>query len=80
MNDSMDITDAIAVLQRTLEEIDAPEARFDPETPLACLGGITLILALTDRYGPEWFTEEEVEFIQRTDVVLADTIKEFIPR
>lgn len=74
--ESCTISTGLDLLQRTVESIE-DEATQD--VPVACLTGITLLLAITDRWGPEYFTDEETNFITQADQYLSDTIKEFRP-
>tara|TARA_X000001382_G_scaffold13924_2_gene9029 strand:- start:414 stop:662 length:249 start_codon:yes stop_codon:yes gene_type:complete len=75
------ISHSLDVLDRTIDAIDdLYRLNASDEIPTAALGGITLLLAITDQYGPEYFTDEEVNFITEADQYLSETIKEFYPK
>ena len=52
----------------------------DSEVAAVTLAGITLLLAITDDYGPEYFTDDEQAYIIEADEYLSETIKEFYPQ
>ena len=75
------ISNGLDVLRESVESIE-DNLLYDEsgqDVPAACLTGITVLLALTDQWGPEYFTDEESSFIMQADRYLSDTIKEFRP-
>ena len=75
------ISHSLDVLAGTVEAIqDLQDQGQDSEVAAVTLAGITLLLAITDDYGPEYFTDDEQAYIIEADQYLSETIKEFYPQ
>lgn len=75
------ISHSLDVLAGTVEAIqDLQDQGQDSEVAAVTLAGITLLLAITDDYGPEYFTDDEQAYIIEADEYLSETIKEFYPQ
>ena len=79
--DACTISHSLDVLAGTVEAIqDLQDQGFDSEVASLTLAGITLLLAITDSHGPEYFTDDEQAYIVQADKYLSETIKEFYPQ
>ena len=79
--DACTISHSLDVLVGTIEAIqDLQDQGQDSEVAAVTLAGITLLLAITDQYGPEYFTDDETAYITEADQYLSETIKEFYPQ
>tara|TARA_Y100001938_G_scaffold67364_1_gene93466 strand:- start:1204 stop:1452 length:249 start_codon:yes stop_codon:yes gene_type:complete len=80
MTEACTISHSLDVLAGTIEAIqDLQDQGQDSEVAAVTLAGITLLLAITDDYGPEYFTDDEQAYIIEADQYLSETIKEFYP-
>jgi len=81
MTKACTISHSLDVLAGTVEAIqDLQDQGQDSEVAAVTLAGITLLLAITDQYGPEYFTDDEQAYITEADQYLSETIKEFYPQ
>jgi len=81
MTKACTISHSLDVLAGTVEAIqDLQDQGQDSEVAAVTLAGITLLLAITDDYGPEYFTDDEQAYIIEADEYLSETIKEFYPQ
>ena len=81
MTKACTISHSLDVLAGTVEAIqDLQDQGQDSEVAAVTLAGITLLLAITDDYGPEYFTDDEQAYIIEADQYLSETIKEFYPQ
>ena len=81
MTKACTISHSLDVLAGTVEAIqDLQDQGQDSEVAAVTLAGITLLLAITDDYGPEYFTADEQAYIIEADEYLSETIKEFYPQ
>ena len=80
MNKVCTISHSLDVLAGTVDAIeDLQDQGQDSEVAAVTLAGITLLLAITEDYGPEYFTDDEQAYIRKADEYLSQTIKEFYP-
>ena len=81
MTKACTISHSLDVLAGTVEAVqDLQDQGQDSEVAAVTLAGITLLLAITDDYGPEYFTDDEQAYIIEADQYLSETIKEFYPQ
>ena len=80
MTKACTISHSLDVLAGTVDAIeDLQDQGQDSEVAAVTLAGITLLLAITEDYGPEYFTDDEQAYIRKADEYLSQTIKEFYP-